>query len=142
VSHTGADAAAQDALAGEWVEYWSLVGAAESQRYVFTNRGEFVWAAAPSGSAPTAGTPLRRTGSYEVRQNGQARTLLLHVASTVLAGCDSACEAEAGTFVVEHKPALLEVLDYGECAQNSEAQTLDEHYACAALGEHAFWRRR
>lgn len=128
-------------LSGEWFEYWSRAGQAKTQRYIFRSDGTFQWSAAPSVSAPAAGTPLGKRGSYEVRQNDQGRSLVLYVAVTDLAGCDSACEAgERRPFRVEHQPALREPLALGECPPNVEAEHLDARYACIALGEHAFWR--
>jgi hypothetical protein len=63
------------------------------------------------------------------------------VGATDLAGCDSACQGEEGTFHVEHAPALLEELEVSECPPNVEAQQLDARYECLALGDQAFWRK-
>lgn len=129
-------------LAGQWLQYWSVAGEAESQRYTFLDNGEFRWAAAPTVSAPAAGTPLRKVGRWEIRQSEQGRSLILHVLATDLAGCDSACDSQEGrAFHVEHSPALLEEIELGECAPNAEARRIDAGYACVAFAEHAFWRR-
>jgi hypothetical protein len=128
-------------LTGTWSEYWSLSGQADTQRYTFSDNGEFRWAAAPSVSAPQAGTLLGRQGKFELHKSEQRRWLVLHVAATDLAGCDSACEGEEGAFHVEHSPALVEELELADCPPNVEAQQLDAHYACLALGDNAFWRR-
>jgi hypothetical protein len=127
-------------LRGEWSEYWAVAGKADTQRYTFSDAGEFRWTAAPSVSPPQAGTPVLKRGSFELRNSDQKRWLVLHVAATELAGCDSGCEAEEGAFVIEHSPALLEELELGECPPNAEAQHLDAQYACLALDDHAFWR--
>ena len=135
--------AAASELSGTWSEYWAVAGQAETQRYVFSDNGEFRWLAAPSASAPQAGTPVQKQGKFELHKSDQRRWLVLHVAATDLAGCDSACEEEGelSAFHVEHAPALLEELELGECPANVEAQQLDAQYACLALGDHAFWRR-
>ena len=127
-------------LSGTWSEYWSRAGQADSQRYTFSDNGEFRWSAAPSVSAPQAGTPLQKQGKFELHRTPERRWLVLHVAATDLAGCDSACEGEDRAFHVEHSPALLQELELGECPPNAEAQQLDAHYACLALGDQAFWR--
>lgn len=136
-------AAASSQLSGVWSEYWSLTGEAETQRYEFSDNGEFRWSAAPSLSPPQAGTPIQKQGKFELHQDAERRWLLLQVAATDLAGCDSACEGagEEQAFHVEHTPALLEQLELGECPPNAEAQQLDASYACLALGDHAFWRK-
>lgn len=128
-------------LSGEWSEYWSRSGEAETQRYTFSDNGEFRWAAAPSVSAPASGTPVSKRGSYELRSSEQQRLLVLHVAATDLAGCDSACEGDEAAFHVEHAPALIEEIAVSDCPPNVEAQHIDAHYACVALGDHAFWRK-
>jgi hypothetical protein len=136
-------AAASSELSGTWSEYWAVAGAAETQRYTFADNGEFRWAAAPSSSPPQAGTPVQKQGRYELHRDEQRRWLVLHVAATELAGCDSACEGEGEetAFHVEHAPALVEQLELDECPPNVEAKQLDAQYACLALGDHAFWRR-
>jgi hypothetical protein len=130
-------------LSGTWSEYWSVAGQADTQHYTFSDNGEFRWLAAPSVSAPQAGTPVLKQGKFELKQSDQRRWIVLHVAATDLAGCDSACEGEGeeGVFHVEHSPALLEELELSECPANIEAQQLDAQYACLALGDHAFWRK-
>lgn len=129
-------------LSGVWSEYWSSVaGQAETQRYTFTDSGEFRWSAAPSVSPAQAGTPVKKEGKFELHRDDQRRWVVLHVAATDLAGCDSACEGEQAAFHVEHSPALLEELELSECPPNVEAQKLDARYACLALGDLAFWRK-
>jgi hypothetical protein len=137
---TPAQGAASE-LSGEWSEYWSPAGEAETQRYTFSDNGEFRWAAAPSVSAPASGTPLFKRGSFELRRSEQQRWLVLHVAATELAGCDSACEATDTAFKIEHAPALIEEIELSECPPNVEAQHIDAQYACVALGDRAFWRK-
>jgi hypothetical protein len=140
-SASPATSAVSSELSGVWSEYWAVAGQAETQRYTFSDNGKFHWSAAPSASAPQAGTPLAKRGSFELRGSDQLRWLVLHVAATDLAGCDSACEGEDDVALhIEHAPALLEELELSECPPNIEAQHLDTHYACVALGEHAFWR--
>lgn len=136
-------AVASAELSGTWSEYWAVAGAAETQRYTFSDNGEFRWSAAPSMSPHQAGTPVQKQGKFELHRDDQRRWLVLHVAATDLAGCDSACEGqdEVSAFHVEHAPALFEQLELGECPPNVEAQQLDAQYACMALGDHAFWRR-
>lgn len=129
-------------LRGEWSEYWAVAGQADTQRYTFSDNGEFRWSAAPSSSAPASGTPLFKRGSFELRRAEQQRWLVLHVAATELAGCDSACEGDEGAFRIEHKPALIEEIELSECPPNVEAQHLDAQYACLALGDQAFWRKK
>lgn len=129
-------------LSGDWSEYWSPAGEAQTQHYTFSDNGEFRWAAAPSVSAPASGATLLKRGSYELRRSEQQRVLVLHVAATELAGCDSACEGDEAAFHIEHAPALLEEIEVSECPPNVEAQHIDAQYACLALGDQAFWRRR
>lgn len=128
-------------LSGDWSEYWSLAGQAETQRYTFSDNGEFRWSAAPSVSPAQAGTPVQKQGTFELHRDDQRRWVVLHVAATDLAGCDSACEGEESAFHVEHAPALLEELELSDCPPNVEAQKLDAQYACLAFGDHAFWRK-
>lgn len=135
--------AASSELSGTWSEYWAVAGQAETQRYEFSNDGAFRWSAAPSESPLQAGTPVQKQGKFELHKNDQRRWLVLHVAATDLAGCDSACEGQGdqSAFHVEHAPNLIEELELGECPPNVEAKMLDAQYACLALGDHAFWRK-
>jgi hypothetical protein len=138
--HAG-NAAADSELTGVWAEYWSPAGQAETQRYTFLQGGDFQWTSAPSAGTAASGTPLRKNGSFELKQLDQRRLLVLHVAETELAGCDSACGDEDAAYHVAHTPALLEELELSDCPPNAEAQNIDAKYACLTLGEHAFWRR-
>lgn len=140
VQHPGG---AGSELEGVWTEYWSVGGGeAETQRYAFLQGGGFQWTSDSAAALPTAGTPLRKTGSFELQQLDGRRVLLLHVTETELAGCDSACEGDDETaFHISHTPALLEELELGDCPPNAEAKNIDAKYACIALGDHAFWRR-
>ena len=138
-SPTSSSASAE--LRGVWSEYWAVAGQADTQRYTFSDNGEFRWSAAPSQSAPQAGTPVQKQGKFELYRSDQRRWLVLHVGETELAGCDSACEGEEGAFRIQHSPALLEEIELSECPPNVEAQQLDAHYACLALGDQAFWRK-
>ena len=140
-AHHAGNAAGDSELTGVWAEYWSPAGQAETQRYAFLRGNEFQWTSAPNAGTPASGTPLRKNGSFELKQRQQRRLLVLHVAETELAGCDSACEDEDATYHVAHTPALLEELELSECPPNAEAQNMDAKYACLTLGEHAFWRR-
>jgi hypothetical protein len=132
---------ASSELSGTWSEYWSVAGQADTQRYTFSDNGEFRWLAAPSVSAPQAGTPVLKQGKFALEQSDQRRVLVLHVSATDLAGCESACDGEEGAFRVEHSPPLVEELELSECPANVEAKQLDAHYACMTLGDHAFWRK-
>jgi hypothetical protein len=138
-SPTSSSASAE--LSGVWSEYWAVAGQADTQRFTFSDNGEFRWSAAPSLGAPQAGTPVRKQGKFELHRSEQRRWLVLHVGETELAGCDSACEGEEGAFHIQHSPALLEELEVSDCPPNLEAQQLDAHYACLALGDRAFWRK-
>jgi hypothetical protein len=136
-----ASAAAASELSGVWSEYWAVAGQADTQRYTFQPGGEFSWAAAPSVSAPASGTALQKRGRFELREGSAGRTLVLHVAETELAGCDSACEGDDHVFAVKHDPALQEVMALSDCPPNVEAQSIDKQYACVALDDRAFWRK-
>ena len=140
VQHAG-NAGPSSELTGVWAEYWSPAGQAETQRYTFLRGGEFQWVSALSAGMPASGTPLRKNGSFELTQVEQRKLLVLHVAETELAGCDSACDDEDTSFHIAHKPALLEEIELSDCPPNIEAQHIDANYACLAMGDQAFWRR-
>jgi hypothetical protein len=123
----GAPAAAAPALAGRWVEFWAVSGAADTQCYAFFDDGRFGWhAATASGEAQT-----RRWGHYRIEGGG----LVLEVEGREdRAGCSGdVCR-------VALAPPLEQQLSLGECPANDEAKTLDPAYTCVAIAGHAFWR--
>jgi len=136
-------------LAGEWAQYWSRAGEADTQRYVFTADGRFSWSA-PAQPSSTPGEPTTRpprtashkAGRFQLEQLGSVTNLVLSVNREQFAACAEPCaEAQHGPHVVEHAAALTERYELGECAQNREAHLLDERYACVSIDGHAFWRK-
>ena len=126
-------------LAGTWAEYWSVRGAARTQRYVFGDDGRFVWLAA----APVApNTSLEKRGTFSVEHSANQRELILNIAVEQFAPCSEQCaHHDEGPRRVEHAPALRERYELGDCAPNLEARALDAQYVCRAIAGRAFWRQ-
>ena len=133
-------AAAKSDLFGAWAEYWSVQGAADTQRYVFLEDGRFAWLA-PARTAPSA--PIQKTGTFELEHSGAGDVLVLRVAAESFAPCSERCSHhDEGPRHVAHASPLTERYEIGECAPNQEAQAVDTEYACRAIGGRAFWRSR
>jgi hypothetical protein len=124
---------------GVWAEYWAVNGGADTQRYLFLDGGRFAWRA-PAQAAPN--TVLQKSGTFSVEPKSGASVLVLSVTQERFAPCSAQCsQHDRGPRRVEHPTPIIERLEIGECAPNLEAQALDAHYACRALGGRTFWRR-
>jgi hypothetical protein len=123
-------------LFGAWAEYWSVQGAADTQRYWFLEDGRFAWVA-PAQTGPSAA--IQKTGTFDL----EGDVLVLRIAAERFAACSEKCSHhEDGPRRVAHSSPLTERYEIGECAPNVEAQAVDSDYACRAIGGRAFWRRR
>lgn len=122
------------ALNGVWVEYWAPGGAADTEHYRFDAGGQFGWDARHAASGRGA---VHKHGTFRVEPTSE---LVLTVQAEDFAACET-CGAEASApRHVAHQQPIIERYELGECAPNVEAQARDEHYACVAIGGHAFWR--
>jgi hypothetical protein len=124
-------------LHGLWVEYWAPSGAADTQRFVFNDRGRFTWSA-PHRDGATC-EPTRKAGLFSLEGKGAGHELTLYITTEEYPNCDG--QTGADQLVREHDPALVERYELGECPDNHEASALDAEYACVAIAGHAFWRR-
>jgi hypothetical protein len=126
------------ALTGVWVEYWAPGGAADTERYQFDAGDQLVWDAR---RATSDRGPIHKHGAFRLEPASSPSELVVSVMAEDFAGCAS-CSAEAGApRHVEHAQPIIERYELGECAPNVEAQARDAHYACVAIGGHAFWRQ-
>ena len=114
-------------LTGDWVEYWAVSGATDTQRYTFGQDGRFEWHAA-------AATPdvARRWGSFRV----DGADLVLSCE-----GHEQRRDCKGQACNVADQPAVEQRLLLGECPPNVEAKALDANYRCLSIGGHAFWRK-
>jgi hypothetical protein len=123
-------------LVGTWVEFWSVSGHADTQRYAFFEDGRFEWNAAGGVDAKTT----RRWGTWKLERpssSGAAGTAL----ALLVQGHEErfGCEGSASCRVVD-EPQIEERLPLGDCPANEEAKTLDASYRCVSIGAQAFWR--
>jgi len=124
---------------GIWAEYWAVNGGVDTQRYLFREDGRFEWRA-PTQAPPN--TALYKSGTFQLEESVGASTLVLNVTVESFAACSAQCSHhDDGPRRVQHASPIVERHEIGECAPNLEAQALDAHYACRAIGGHAFWRR-
>ena len=114
-------------LAGEWVEFWALSGAADTQRYVFGADGQFEWTAAAEGKEAIAAT----FGSYVYDGTSIALTI------TMERPRDLKCESGGCRKPVD--PPRAEKLPVTDCPPNEEARAIDASYRCLAFGDRPFW---
>lgn len=115
-------------LFGVWVEFWSVSGHTDTQRYAFFEDGRFGWRAA----ATSTGEVSWRWGQATLAADG--KEMLLSIEGHASLNCaDAACR-------VQHNPSLQERITVGPCPANEEARTLDADYRCFSLDGRAFWR--
>lgn len=126
-------------LRGEWVEYWSVRGDADTEGYVFDGDGRFTWRAPKRAQAPNA--PIQKDGNYHVEKADAGLHLVLQIDREQFAPCSAPCEGSDAPRVVQHATPLTEQYEIGECPSNSEAERLDASYTCRAFGGKAFWRK-
>jgi hypothetical protein len=131
-------AAASD-LRGTWVEYWSISGRADTDRFAFDEQGRFDWHASAKAEAkpPTA---IEKAGAFHVEHDGRAAVLVLEVERERFAACAAPCAQSAEPREVEHSAPIVERYELGECPVNPEAERMDASYTCRAIGGKAFWR--
>lgn len=115
-------------IAGEWVEFWALDGAADTQRYVFGTDGHFEW----SAEAASKDAVLARFGEYTY--DGTNVTLTIKAERPRDAKCTDGCKTPV-------EPPRSVQLAVEDCPPNEEARALDASYRCLSFGDHAFWLR-
>jgi hypothetical protein len=113
-------------LAGEWVEFWALQGAADTQRYVFGADGQFEWSAAVESQDAVLAT----FGSYVYDGTSIALTIKMERPRDLK--CDAGCRKPVD-------PPRTVQLPVTDCPPNEEARALDGNYRCLAFGDRAFW---
>jgi hypothetical protein len=122
-------------LVGAWVEFWSVSGHADTQRYAFFEDGRFEWNAARDADAKVT----RRWGQWKLESAGSPTAAGAAIALSVQGHAERfGCEGSADCRVLDD-PQIEERLQLGDCPQNDEAKALDASYRCLSLGAHAFW---
>jgi hypothetical protein len=126
-------------LRGNWVEYWAVNGAADTEGYSFSQDGRFTWRAPKNSQSPN--TAIQKAGNYRVEHAGAGQRLVLQIENERFAPCSAPCESAGAPRDVQHSTPLTEQYEIGECPTNQEAEQLDSSYTCRAFGGKAFWRK-
>lgn len=124
-------------LRGTWVEYWAVNGKAETDSYAFTEQGRFDWHASAKVEQQK---PVEKVGTFHIETHGDGAVLVLEVERERFAGCTGGC-ADSSPREVTHSTPIVERYELGECPGNPDAERIDRHYTCRAIGGRAFWRR-
>jgi hypothetical protein len=133
--------AAGEDLRGTWVEYWSVSGAADTDRFAFDERGNFDWHASAKAQSHTP-SAIEKAGAFRVERAGKASVLVLEVQRERFAACASPCAESGPPREVQHSAPIIERYELGECPVNPEAERIDADYTCRAIGGKAFWRKK
>jgi hypothetical protein len=130
-------------LRGTWVEYWAVDGGADTERYSFSELGNFEWTSsyAAQASAAAPQTAIRKAGSFRIERNGSTPVLVLEVQHETFAACSAPCTGSNEPREVDHATPIVERYELGECPSNPEAKQIDQSYTCRAFGGKAFWRK-